>query len=86
MIRPDKWRTRLFVEKIYGTRIPYKRRDSVGVIATGYGMEDRGVGVRVPVGSRIFSSPRSPGRLWSPPNLLSNGHRGLLPRGKEAGA
>jgi hypothetical protein len=34
------------------------------------GLDDRGVGVRVPVGSRIFSSPRSP------PNLLSNGYQG----------
>jgi hypothetical protein len=25
---------------------------------TGYGLDDRGVRVRVPVGSRIFSSPR----------------------------
>jgi hypothetical protein len=33
---------------------------------TGYGLDDRGVGVRVPVGSRIFSSPRGPDRLWGP--------------------
>jgi hypothetical protein len=31
--------------------------------ATGYGLDDRGVGVRVPVGSRIFSSSRRPDRL-----------------------
>jgi hypothetical protein len=42
---------------------------SVG-IATGYGQDDREVGVRVPVGSRIFSSPRHPDRLWGPSNLL----------------
>jgi hypothetical protein len=35
---------------------------SVG-IATGYGLDDQGVGVRVPEGSRIFSSPRCPDRL-----------------------
>jgi hypothetical protein len=35
-------------------------------IATGYGLD----GVRVPVGSRIFSSPQRPDRLWGPPNLL----------------
>jgi hypothetical protein len=35
-------------------------RDSVVGIATGYGLNDRGLGVRVPVGSRIFCSPRRP--------------------------
>jgi hypothetical protein len=38
-------------------------------------------GVRVPVGSRILSSPLRPNRLWGPPNLLSNGYRRLFPRG-----
>jgi hypothetical protein len=45
-------------------------RDSVVGIATAYGLDHRGVGVRVPVGSRIFSSPRRSDRLWGPPNLL----------------
>jgi hypothetical protein len=40
---------------------------------TGYGLDDRGIGVRVVVGARIFSSPRRPDRLWGPPNLLYNG-------------
>jgi hypothetical protein len=40
--------------------------------ATGYGLDGRGVGVRVPVGSKIFSSPRRAGRLGDPSNLLSN--------------
>jgi hypothetical protein len=61
-------------------------RDSVVGIATGYGLHDRGVGVRVPVGSRILSSPRLPDRLWGPPNLLSNGYGGSFPGGKVAGA
>jgi hypothetical protein len=56
-------------------------RDSVVGIATGYGLDDRGVGVRVPVGARIFSSPRRPDGLWGPSNLLSNGYWGLFPRG-----
>jgi hypothetical protein len=51
-------------------------RDSVVGIATAYGVYDREVGVRVPVGSRIFSSPCRPDRLWVLPNLISNGHRG----------
>jgi hypothetical protein len=45
-------------------------------IATGYGLDDRGVGVRVPLGSRIFCSPRRPDRLSDPRILLSNGYRG----------
>jgi hypothetical protein len=44
-------------------------RDSVVGIATSYELDDRGVGVRVPIGSIIFSPPRRPDRLWSPPNL-----------------
>jgi desulfoferrodoxin (superoxide reductase-like protein) len=32
-------------------------RDSIVGIATDYGLDDRWVGVRVPVRSRIFSSP-----------------------------
>jgi hypothetical protein len=38
-------------------------RDSVVGIATTYRLDDRGVGVRVPVESRIFSSPDRPDRL-----------------------
>jgi hypothetical protein len=35
---------------------PSGSRDSVFGIATGYGLDDQGVGVGVPVGSRIFTS------------------------------
>jgi hypothetical protein len=38
-------------------------RDSVVGIATSYGLDDPGVGVRVPVGSRIFSYPDRPDQL-----------------------
>jgi hypothetical protein len=55
-------------------------------IATGYGLDDQGIGVRVPVESAIFSSPRRPDRLWDLPSLLSNGYRGLFLRVKVAGA
>jgi hypothetical protein len=49
----------------------YQSLDSVVGIATGYALDGREVGVRVPVGS-----PRRPDRLWGQPNLLSNGYRG----------
>jgi hypothetical protein len=47
----------------------------------GNGLDDRGVGVRVPVRSRIFISPSRRDRLWSLPSLLFNGYRGLFPPG-----
>jgi hypothetical protein len=52
---------------------------SVQRLATGWTTEE--VGVRVPVRTRIFSSPPHPDRFWGPPNLLSNGYRGLFFRG-----
>jgi hypothetical protein len=58
----------------------WSRDSSVG-IATSYGLDDRGVGVRVPVGARIFSSPQHPDRLWGPLNLLYNGHQERFPWG-----
>jgi hypothetical protein len=61
-------------------------RDSAVGIATGYGLDDGGVGVLVPIGSSIFSSPRRSDRFWGPPSLLSNGYRGSFPGGKAAGA
>jgi hypothetical protein len=56
-------------------------RDGVVSIVTGYGLDDRGVGVRAPVGSRIFSSPCRPERLCGPSNLLFNGNREFFPQG-----
>jgi hypothetical protein len=54
-----------------------KSRDSAVGIATCNGLDDRGVGVQVPIGSRIFSSPSRPDRLWGPiqrvPGALSPG-------------
>jgi hypothetical protein len=63
-----------------------RSRDSSVGIATGYWLDDRGVGVRVLLGSRIFTSPRRLDRLWGSPNLLSNGYRRLFPGGKAARA
>jgi hypothetical protein len=54
--------------------------DSEVGIATSYGLDDREVGVLVPVGSRIFSSPR-PDLFLGPLNLLSNGCQGSFPPG-----
>jgi hypothetical protein len=62
-------------------RVYVVSRDSVVGMATGCGLDDRGVGVRVPVGSRIFFSPRRPDLLRGLPSLVSNGYRGLFPRG-----
>jgi hypothetical protein len=68
-------------EKIIRLRYYYVRSCwSAVCIATGYWLDDRGVGVRVPVGSRIFSSPRRSDRLWGSPSL-SDVHLELFPRG-----
>jgi hypothetical protein len=61
----------------------YGRGSAVG-IARGYGLDDRGVGVRVCVRSRIFS-PRRPDQLWGPPSLLIQWVQRLFPRGKARG-
>jgi hypothetical protein len=63
-----------------------RQQDNVVGIATGYGLDDQKIGVRFAVGSRIFTPPSRPDRLWGPLNLLSNGYRGLFLRGKAAGA
>jgi hypothetical protein len=59
------------------------RDSSVGIV-TGYGLDDRGVGVRIPVGSRIFCSPQCPHRLLGPPSY-SMGIGDYFPGGKAAG-
>jgi hypothetical protein len=68
---------------VIGIALPYlfyltmlRSRDSAVGIATGYELDDWVIGVRVPVGSRIFSSPRCPDRLRGPHSLLFNGYRG----------
>jgi hypothetical protein len=65
--------------------IIYRSRDSAVGIATGYGLDDRGVGVRVPVGSRSFSSPRRPDRSAAHPASYPMCTRGFFPGGKAAG-
>jgi hypothetical protein len=69
------------VNSVQYTQLFNRSRDSAVGTATGYGLDGRGVGVRVPVGSRIFSSPRRTERLWGSPSLLPNGYQGLFLRG-----
>jgi hypothetical protein len=67
---------------IYNSRSP----DSAVGIATGRELDDRGVEVRVPLGSRIFSHPCRPHRLWGPPPTYPMGTGGSFSCGKAAGA
>jgi hypothetical protein len=60
-------------------------RNSVVGIATGCGMDDWRIGVRVPLSSRIFSSPRVPG-FGVHPASYPMGTGGKFPGGKAAGA
>jgi hypothetical protein len=67
---------------------PKSRSDAVGM-ATGYVLDDRGVGVRVPIGSRIFSFPqRRPALGLAQPPLqwaLETLSLGVKRKGSEAG-
>jgi hypothetical protein len=61
----------------YSSSSPHGSRGSAVGIATGYGLDDRPVGFRVPVGARIFSFPCRADQFWGPSSLLSDGYRGL---------
>jgi hypothetical protein len=56
-------------------------QDSSICVATGYGMDGRGVKVQVPIEAIFPFSPSRPDRFWDPPNLLYNGYRRIFPRG-----
>jgi hypothetical protein len=60
--------------------------DSAVRIAPGYRLDDRGVRIRVPVRSRIFSSPRRPDLFRGAPNTYPVGTEGSFHEGKYAGA
>jgi hypothetical protein len=69
--------------RAYGTLFistMYERYDSAVGIVTGYGLDDRGVEIRFPVGARIFCSPCRLDRFW-PPASYPVGTLGLFPRG-----
>jgi hypothetical protein len=55
--------------------------DSAVGKATGYRLDGRGVGFRVPIRARFFAYSRRPDRFWDQPSLLSDGYRGLFLRG-----
>jgi hypothetical protein len=75
--RTNRYSRRIASHNFNSFNKPENRDSSVG-IATGYWLDDWGVGVRVPVESRIFTSPCRPDRLWGSPNLLFNEYRGLF--------
>jgi hypothetical protein len=63
-----------------------RSRDSAVGIATAYGLDDRGVGVRIPVRSRNFCSLRRQDRLWGSHSPHPMDTEGSVAWGKEAGA
>jgi hypothetical protein len=70
LLQTRNCQVRLFTFQIYKLKFldwSNYSRDSVVGIATAYGLDDRGVGVRVSVGSGIFSSPQRPDRLGAHP-------------------
>jgi hypothetical protein len=63
-------------------KICFLVRDSAVGIATGYGLDGQGIGIRVPGEARFFSFPRRLNRFWGPPSFLSNESWGLFPQGQ----
>jgi hypothetical protein len=61
----------------------YRSRDSVVGVASGYGLDGQGSGVRVPIKAKFFSSSRLPD--LGPHSLLSNGYCEIFHGGKAAG-
>jgi hypothetical protein len=72
-----------FIKNSYINNV--KSQDSAVDRETGYGMDARGVGVRVPVGSRIFFYPLRPDRLWGHSASYLMGTGASSPEGKAVG-
>jgi hypothetical protein len=71
-------------ERLGEQREAESRGRAVG-IATGYGLDNREVAVRVPVGSRIFTSLYRPDRFLSHPASYPMGTEDYFPGIKRSG-
>jgi hypothetical protein len=74
--------TRCDSSYIFERLIIYESRNTSVGIVSGYELGEREVGVRVPVGARIFSSPCRPDRLWGPLTSYPIGTGASFPGGK----
>jgi hypothetical protein len=72
----------VFQVLIFNSTLFTRSQDSPVGIANGYRLDDRGFGVRVVVGSRIFSSPHLRDQFWWSPSILLNWYQGLFPQGQ----
>jgi hypothetical protein len=71
---------------LYSTSVLWSRDSAVGTV-TGYGLDDRGVGVRVHVGARGFTLLHSVQTgSGDQPSLLTNGYWGVFSGDTAAGA
>jgi hypothetical protein len=68
---------RFFVFIVYTAKFKRSRNSAVCIV-TGCWLDNQGVGVKFLVGSRIFSSPQRPDRIWGPPSFLSKVYRKLF--------
>jgi hypothetical protein len=83
-VSPHPKKQKLFPRLLFRKSLNIRRKSSRDIsvgIATGYGLDGRGVGVWIPVEARFFSSSCCPDRLWDPPSLLSNGYQRPFSRG-----
>jgi hypothetical protein len=68
---------------VTGTRTRDLPASSIVLQSSTLLLDDRGDGIRVPVGSVILTSPYHPDRLWCTPNLTT--HLQLVPRSRKRG-
>jgi hypothetical protein len=80
LIRALRLKRYFIFKTIFMSHVSTGSRDRAVGIQTRYGLDDRVVGVRTPVGARSFSSPSRPDRFWGPPSLYAT-VPGLFPWG-----